>query len=356
METQEKRETEKLKQEPRVNKALKESAKKDTPQDEEEEVIEKKDKQAIGGYLILLIAAGLAYFIFKIDLLNIPDKYNLFIEKITGIFLIVVVVLMISRLLRAVLEKRLDNATTQYNLNRIIHLATSLILFFIILSGIFINWYATVVSLGLISLILGLALQNPITSFFAWIYILIRKPYEVGDRIKIGNATGDVIGLSYFDTTLWEVNGDYLSGDHPSGRVIRFANSKVFNEYVFNYSWPLFPYSWNEIKLFIGYNSDLHFVGATLKALAENEVGEAMMHRVRLYRNILAETPIDELEVREKPSVIFRAHDNTWMEVVVRYLVHPKEAGKVKNHLFKSMVQALNQHPEKVSLPNTGLP
>lgn len=273
MDIQERAETDKLKQEPRVRKALERSSKQRDRQ--EEEVIEKKDKQAIDLYLMILLAAGVTYFLFDFDIMNVPGRYNILIEKILGISLTLVIVLMISRLIKAVLEKKSDNASTKYNLNRIINLLTALLLFFVIISGIFINWYAAVVSLGLISLILGLALQNPITSFFAWIYILIRKPYEVGDRIRIGSATGDVIGLGYFDTTLWEFNGDYLSGDHPSGRVIRFANSKVFSEFVFNYSWPLFPYLCNEIKLFVAYESDLHFVEETVKTLAEKEVGEA---------------------------------------------------------------------------------
>jgi len=69
----------------------------------------------------------------------------------------------------------------------------------------------------------------------------VRTPYRVGDRIKIGDATGDVIDVSYLDTTLWEFGGEYLSSDHPSGRLIKFPNSNVLNEAVYNYSWPLFP-------------------------------------------------------------------------------------------------------------------
>src|SRR5439155_1236689 len=80
------------------------------------------------------------------------------------------------------------------------------------------------------------------------LYFLVRRPYQVGDRVKIGDATGDVIDVGYLDTTLWEFGGDYLSTDHPTGRVIRFPNEKVLDTMVWNYSWPLFPYVWNEIK------------------------------------------------------------------------------------------------------------
>jgi small-conductance mechanosensitive channel len=57
------------------------------------------------------------------------------------------------------------------------------------------------------ALILGFALQKPITSFIGWLYLLIRKPYQVGDRIRIGEASGDVVDVGYLDTTLWEFGG-----------------------------------------------------------------------------------------------------------------------------------------------------
>jgi small-conductance mechanosensitive channel len=66
----------------------------------------------------------------------------------------------------------------------------------------------------LISVVLGFALQTPITSFIGWIYILVKMPYRVGDRIVIGEAAGDVIDVAYLDTTLWEFGGKHLSTDH----------------------------------------------------------------------------------------------------------------------------------------------
>jgi hypothetical protein len=57
-----------------------------------------------------------------------------------------------------------------------------------------------------------------------------------------------------FDTTLWEFRWDYLSGDHPSGRVIKYAHSRIFNEYVVNYSCPLFPDIWTEVKFYVSYS------------------------------------------------------------------------------------------------------
>ncbi|MDZ7633168.1 MAG: hypothetical protein U5L72_01470 [Bacteroidales bacterium] len=95
----------------------------------------------------------------------------------------------------------------------------------------------------------------------------------------------------------------------------------MFSEYVYNYSWPLFPFIWNEFSLFISYDSDFKFVTETTKRIVEKEIGEAMIRRVKRFKKILADTPVDELDVNESPSVILKANINTWIEVVVPYLV-----------------------------------
>ena len=263
------------------------------------------------------------------------------------------VIITIAKAVDMLLIGRIPNRVSRFNLKRVFHLMVALATVFVAISVLFANWYTAAVSLGLISLVLGFALQMPISSFIAWIYILLRAPYRVGDRIKIGDAHGDVIDVSYLDTTLWEFGGEYLWTDHPSGRIVKFPNSTVFSTAVFNYSWPLFPYVWNEIKFQLAYQSDLVFVEQTMKEVVEEEVGQGMREKVRVYRTILAKTPVDELEVKEHPVVHFRVSDNTWLEGIVRYLVHPKEAGRVKTRLIRKMLTRMNAAPERAQFPKS---
>lgn len=346
-EEHERRETEQLKNEPKVRRALRG----ETDTTAEQVRILKENRVAVWVFVLVFIVAAVLYYLFGLEVVAVRNRYIPLLQRGMASLMVVMVILIISRLVKTIFEKKVDNPSTRYNLGRILNLVTALLISFVLISMLFTNWYTAVVSLGLISLILGLALQPPLASFFAWIFILIRKPYEVGDRIKIGNVTGDVIDLSYFDTTLWEFRGDYLSGDHPSGRIIRFANSKVFSEYITNYSWPLFPYIWNELKFYIASDSDLDFVRENLQQILQEDIGEQMLRRVTLYRNILRETPVDDVDVRRGGSVFFRAHESGVIKVVVRYVVPPKESGKVKNRLFHKMLQVLRSHPNKVRLP-----
>jgi len=317
--------------------------------------VERRDKTWLAAWLVVLVTAGALYLLFRMRWFALAPPARDLLLRITRGALLVAGILAAERVVSLVVISRVRDRVSRYNLHRVADLLAALAAVFVAISVLFQNWYTAVLSLGLISLILGFALQTPITSLLAWIYILIRRPYRVGDRIRIGQATGDVIDVSYLDTTLWEFGGEYLSTDHPSGRLIKFPNSNVLTTPVYNYSWPLFPYIWNEVKFHIAYDSDLEWVGQTMKEVAEQELGEQMMSRVRVYRELLAKTPVDHLEVREQPAVLFRVSDNTWLEVILRYLVDPKQAGRVKTRLIQELLARLKAEPEKVLFPKSNM-
>jgi small-conductance mechanosensitive channel len=301
-----------------------------------------------GGVVLLL---GALYAAVAEGVVPLPGtSFNLLHRLPLALFLVAGIVFA-ERALEYFGISRLESTVSRYNLTRIIRLVTALAVLGVLGSIFFGNLYTGLVSLGVISIIVGLAVQTPMTSFIGWLYILVRAPYRVGDRIQIGDATGDVIEVSYLDTTLWEFGGKYLSSDHPSGRIIQFPNSRVLNTEVYNYSWPLFPYIWNEIRIPIAYESDLDFVAETMLAVAERQIGPEMEKRVRIFRGLLAKTPVDQLTVQEKPVVLFRTSENTWLEAIVRYLVDPKRAGRVKTALIRELLAKLKAAPDRALIP-----
>ena len=352
MAEKEKEQAEQLKQHGEIKEALDQAM----PPPEARRLPTKKSHRVwIGTWALLLVSFLALWFLLSARVITLPPRTADILRRGSLGAVAIFLVLLAERAAESYFVPRLDNTVARYNLRRILHLLVGLAIALILVTAIFVNWYTAVVSFGLLSLILGFALQTPITSFIGWIYILVRKPYRVGDRIMIGNAKGDVIDVSYLDTTLWEFGGQYLSSDHPSGRIIKFPNSQVLTTPVYNYSWPLFPYIWNEIKFQIAYNSDLEFVAKTMSEVAEEELGEKMMERVKVYRELLAETPVDELEVQERPVILFRASENTWLEAVVRYIVDPKKAGRTKTALIQKLLKRLNAEPDRVGFPKGNL-
>jgi len=302
-------------------------------------------------HALLLIGCAALYFLLGSMLIPLSPSHLELGRRIIRAAALIVIVIAIAKAISVYALGRIEDAAIRFTLQRVEHLLVALLVALIAVSIIFVNWYAALTALGVGSIIIGLAVQTPMKSFIAWIYILVRQPFRVGDRIKIDDATGDVIDVGYLDTTLWEFGGQYISGDHPSGRTIRFPNEKVLDSIVYNYSWPLFPYIWNEIKFQIAYQSDLEFVARTMQKIVEEELGEEMMERVGVYRDLLARTPVDELEVRAYPRVIFRVDEVTWIDAIVRYLVAPREAGSTKSRLIPKLLAALNAAPEKVMFP-----
>ena len=310
-----------------------------------------RDKFWFVVHALVLAGCIAAYFLAGSKLIPLPQSILAVAVRILRGAALIVIVLAVARAFSVYALARIEDPSIRFTLQRVMHLIAALAIAVIVISILFVNWYAALAAFGIGSIIVGLAVQTPMKSFIAWIYILIRQPYRVGDRIQIGDATGDVIDVGYLDTTLWEFGGKYISGDHPSGRLIKFPNEKVLDEIVYNYSWPLFPYIWNEIKFYVAFNADLEFISGTMQKIAEEELGKEMMERVQTFRDLLARTPVDELEVREHPRVIFRVSENTWLEAIVRYLVPPREAGRVKTRLIKKLLAALNTAPDKVMFP-----
>jgi small-conductance mechanosensitive channel len=349
----EKPEVEQLKEQEDVKAALKLTT--GTKEAADKPVARMEDKLWFGAYIFVLLGLSALYYFLSSEFFPTETRYISLLRQLAVGAILVVLVLAISKSIRVYWINQVENRPARYNLTRVLNFVVVIAILIVVLSLLSANWYTAVASLGLLSLILGFALQTPITSLIGWIYLLTRQPYRVGDRIQIDDAKGDVIDVSYLDTTLWEFGGPYLSTQHPSGRIIKFPNSLVLSRTVYNYSWPLFPYVWNEIKFQVAYDSDIEFIAQTLQQVVEEELGERMINLVQVYRELLRQTPVDELEIQERPVVHFRASENTWLEAIVRYLVHPKEAGRIKTRLTKKLLEKLNTEPERVLFPKSNL-
>src|SRR6266403_973165 len=264
---------------------------------------------------LLLLGCAILYYLIGTKLLPlIQSEVDLGRRFLRG-FALVVIVLATAKAVRVYAIGRIEDTVTRFTLRRILLLIAGLLIAVIVISVVFVNWYGALTALGIGSIIVGVAVQTPMKSVIAWMYMLVRQPFRVGDRI------------------------------------MRFPNEKVLDAIVWNYSWPLFPYIWNEIKFQVAYQSDLKFVAETMQHVVEEEIGEEMMKRVEVFRDLLARTPVDELEVRAHPRVIFRADEMTWIDAIVRYLVAPREAGRIKSRLIPKLLAALNSAPERVMFP-----
>lgn len=127
-------------------------------------------------------------------------------------------------------------------------------------------------SLAFISTLASWALRAPVTNLAAWMMVVIRKPYLIGDRVVIGEFTGDVKDISVSYTLLEQVGGT-VSGDEKSGRSILVPNQNLFAAAIVNYRLDEDTVL-DEVPVRITYDSDLSRAEAAILAAARAALSE----------------------------------------------------------------------------------
>jgi small-conductance mechanosensitive channel len=289
-----------------------------------------------GSFALLLIAT---YYLVMLPVFNPFREYIPFVRKFSFSLFLIAVIFLISKVLERLINSQDSLEGDRYNLLRIVHFLAIVFSIIVVASFLFQNLYAAAVSFGLISLVVGFALQAPITSFIAWIYLIFRRSYLVGDRIQIKNFRGDVVEINYLDTSILEISGDYLGNDRRSGRTIRFPNSLILKEEITNYSGPQMPFIWNETALQIAFTSDLPFVEECLLAAAKQDFA----------------TKYPKFEKWKysqwEASVYFRNNSFAWLEAVISYPVEPSDTTGRRTRILKAVLPVLNNAPDKVQFP-----
>jgi small-conductance mechanosensitive channel len=88
---------------------------------------------------------------------------------------------------------------------------------------------------GFFGMMLGWSLQQPVTGVAAWLMIILKKPFKIGDRVIIAGITGDVTGITLTHVILNQVGGS-IGGEEKSGRGILVPNAILFQHVIINYT------------------------------------------------------------------------------------------------------------------------
>lgn len=94
------------------------------------------------------------------------------------------------------------------------------------------------------SLVLGLALQPILSNFFAGLVLSVEKPFRINDWIRVGDAEGRVVSITWRTTHLRTRDNDDLI----------IPNGKLADERVVNYYYP-HPMHLERIKVGVDYKT-----------------------------------------------------------------------------------------------------
>ncbi|CCH50100.1 mechanosensitive ion channel family protein [Pseudodesulfovibrio piezophilus] len=117
-------------------------------------------------------------------------------------------------------------------------------------------------ALTIVAAALTIVAKELILNFLGSFVIFWRELFAIGDRVQLGDFTGDVIDKGLFYFTLLEV-GQKESTGHSTGRLVKVPNAMAVTNPVVNATRGA-GYLWNEVRFAITRQSDWEKARATL--------------------------------------------------------------------------------------------
>ncbi|MGJ3236339.1 mechanosensitive ion channel family protein [Marivirga sp.] len=216
------------------------------------------------------------------------------------------------------------------------------ILLLIILLNIWIDKIDSIGTfLGLVSAGLAIALQVPIVNVAAWLFIIIRKPFEVGDRIEIGNVAGDVIDIRFFQFTINEI-GNWVGADQSTGRIIHVPNGEVFKVTQANYNQG-FSHIWLEMPVLVTFESNWRKAKELLENIINNHAEELSF---TAKRKLLEASKKFMIFYSNLTPIIYTSVKDSGVELTIRFLSEPKKRRVTENAVWEEILDTFAEQDD----------
>ena len=192
---------------------------------------------------------------------------------------------------------------------------------------------------GLLTVVLGFALQKPISSVIAWLILITRRPFDIGDRIIISNVKGDVTNITLTHIFLDEVGGT-IEGEERSGRRAMVPTSFIFEHEIINYT-QQDDYILVEIITMITYESNLD--------KAEQLITAAVDKIMKPYWETFPE------RIEKKPHIRLQFRDSG-IDVIIRYHTIAMKRNEIATNIRREIFHQIRQTPDvEIAYPHTEL-
>ncbi|MFH1421695.1 MAG: mechanosensitive ion channel family protein [Planctomycetota bacterium] len=244
------------------------------------------------------------------------------------------VITSIGRIVRIALIRDVDDIRTKHKIRRTVQWGTYIVF---VLSVIFIwasHLQALGVFLGFFAAGLALSLQEMLLCLAGWILIVIKKPYDIGDRIEVNNTVGDVIDIQTFQTYVLEV-GNWVEGDQSTGRMIAIPNSSVFRGKVSNYT-KGFPFIWNELKTVVTFDSDWKKAKEIILQQAQEEAGKI---ENEVHKQIINMQRDYAIRYQNLTPIVYTKIEDVGIALTLRYLTPVRKRRSTAHKISESILE-----------------
>jgi small-conductance mechanosensitive channel len=262
--------------------------------------------------------------------------------RVFGILVALGFVFLLSEVWRRATYRYIRDTRRRRQLMLIRRVVTGFLMAIVVAMGFISEFSSLATFAGFITAGIAVALQSVILSVAAYFFLIGRYGVRVGDRITVSGVTGDVIDVGLVRLYLLELSGTGIDL-YPTGRVVVFSNSVMFQAAPFFKQLPGTAYAWHEVAVTLAPGADSAVAEKSLMD-AVNSVYEgyraAIDHQHSLVERILdttiaSPTPKAHLQFAEKG-----------LEFTVRYPVEIPHAADIDDKMTRKLMEVINGNPE----------
>ncbi len=271
--------------------------------------------------------------------------------RLGAIGLSILILLGVSNLWRRATFRYVTDMRRRRQFLLVRRLIVGAIIIVIVVAGVVTEFSSLATFAGLITAGIAVALQTVILSGVAHFFFLGRYGVRVGDRVTISGITGDVIDIGIFRLYMLELSSSH-SDLQPTGRIVVFSNSVLFQPSAFYKQIPGANYVWHELALTVSPNSDYHLTEQRLMGAVQHVYDEykESIQQQHAAANEHVHMPLPE----PKPQARLRFVDSG-LEFVVRYPVESRRAAEIDDRITRQLLDTIDQEP-KLKLVPSGTP
>ena len=257
--------------------------------------------------------------------------------RVGGVLLALTVVFGLSQLWRRATYRYIKDARRRRQLTLIRRFVIGFLMGIIVIGGFITEFSSLATFAGFLTAGIAVALQTVVLSLAAYFFLVGRYGVRVGDRITVGGVTGDVIEIGLIRLYLMELAGTGIDL-YPTGRVVVFSNSVMFQAAPFFKQLPGTAYAWHEIAVMLAPNSD--------PAKIEHKLLDAVTSIYSRYRHIIdhqhalveriLDAPVDAPVPKSQLHYI-----ETGLELTVRYPVEIPTAADIDNQVTRKLMEEI---------------
>lgn len=260
------------------------------------------------------------------------------LTRLIATMLVAVGYIIVGRTARRLVSRTVEDNSARYQTIRATEYALGLIALIILVRVWFQGVTGLATYLGLLSAGIAIALQDPIINLAGWLFIVLRRPFQVGDRIEIGERRGDVVDLRIFQFTLLEI-GNWVEADQSTGRVIHVPNGWIFKHTIANYDRG-FRYIWNEMAVTVTFESNWRRAKEVLLRI----VTERAEHLSSDATEQIAEAAGRyHIKFSKLTPVVWTAVVDSGVKLTMRYLCKPRERRSSQHEIWESVLDQFAQ-------------